>query len=95
MLADLAFKFLPVVASDVLAVLLDMTLRLQPALQTVVVDVADGSGALACQDERIVVGLFRAPAESALNWVVASITKSNSKDPLASKSSVTGKKASF
>jgi hypothetical protein len=50
LLADFAFKFLPVVGSDVLSVLLYMALRLEPALEAVVVDVANGAGALACKN---------------------------------------------
>ena len=74
LLADLAFKFLPVVARDILAVLLDVTLRLEPALEAHVVDVADCAGTLARQDEWVVICLLGAPTEATLNLLFTSIT---------------------
>ena len=50
LLADFTFKFLPVVGSNIFAIFFYMSLRFQPALQAVVVDVADSTGALAGQN---------------------------------------------
>ena len=47
LLADLTFKLLPVVARHVLAVLLNVPLRLEPALEALVVDQADSAGTFA------------------------------------------------
>lgn len=70
MLADLAFKFLPVVGSDVLTILLDVSLRFEPTLEALVVDVSYCAGTLARQDERVVVCLLRTPAKAALNGIL-------------------------
>ena len=46
--ADFAFKFLPIVRSDILAILFDVSLSLDPVFEALIVDIADGAGALAC-----------------------------------------------
>ena len=73
LLADLAFKFLPVVGRDILTVLLHVPLRLEPALQAIVVDVADRACTLTRKDEWVVISLFCAPTESALHRILALI----------------------
>lgn len=72
LLADLAFKFFPVVRSDVFTVLLHVPLRLEPVLETCVVDVADCAGAFTCQNKRIVLAFLSAPAESTLDRFLTS-----------------------
>lgn len=67
LLAYFTFKFLPVVRCDVLTVLLDVTLRLDPVLEALKVDESYTAAALAGEDERVLLWLlFRAPAEPAL-----------------------------
>ena len=48
MLADFAFKFFPIVRSDIFAVLFDVSLSLDPVFEAFIVDIADGAGTLAC-----------------------------------------------
>ena len=74
LLADFAFKFLPVVRCDVLAVLFDVPLSLDPVLEALVVDIADGASALACQDQRVLIRLLCAPAKAALHGLFTIFT---------------------
>ena len=53
--AQLAFKLLPVVARDILPVLLGVTLGLDPVLQALEVDQTDRAATLACQNQRVLV----------------------------------------
>jgi hypothetical protein len=55
LLANLALKLLPVVARDILPVLLGVTLGLNPVLQALEVDQTDGAATLACQNQRVLV----------------------------------------
>lgn len=70
LLADFAFKLLPVVAGHVLTVLLRVALGAQPALEAVEVDQAHRAATLAGQDQGVVVVLLGAPAEPALDRVL-------------------------
>ena len=73
LLADLAFKFLPVVGRDVLTILLHVPLSLEPALQAIVMDVADRAGALTSEDKWVVLSLFCAPTEPTLHGILTRI----------------------
>lgn len=75
MLAYLALKLLPIVADHVLCILLHLLLRLDPIPQTLIVDQADGTSALACQNERVLWHLLSAPAEPAVFLFLITKTK--------------------
>lgn len=66
MLAYLALKLFPVVADHVLRILLHLLLRLDPIPQTLIVDQADRTSALARQDEGVLWHLLSTPAEPAV-----------------------------
>jgi hypothetical protein len=55
LLANLALKLLPVVARDILPILLGVTLGLNPVLQALEVDQTDRAATLACQNQRVLV----------------------------------------
>lgn len=78
-LADLAFETLPIKWAHVLVLSiwrLFLFLSQHPILQALEMDQAYGTSAFACNDQRIVLVLFWAPADSALNLVFsASFTK--------------------
>ena len=78
LLADLALKTLPVEGPDTgsgsrLRAFL-LLLRLQPVLETGEVDETDGAFALASHDQRVLGSLVRAPADSALNVLLLSLS---------------------
>lgn len=64
--AQLAFKFLPVVTSDVLAVLLCVLLSVNPTFETLVMDQADRASTFASENQRISIRILRTPAETAV-----------------------------
>ena len=77
--ADFAFKFLPIVRCDILAVLFHVSLRLDPVFEALIVDVAYRAGALACQDQRILIWLLSASAKAALYGLFTIFTNKNNK----------------
>lgn len=71
LLANLAFKFLPVVRGDILTVLFRVPLSFDPVLEASVVDVAYRPRTLASQDKRVLFRLRCVPAEPTLDCFIS------------------------
>lgn len=66
LLADLTFKFLPVVTCHIFPVFFYMTLRFYPILKALEMNQTNRTSALASEDQRVILIFFWAPTKSAI-----------------------------